>query len=139
MCYQFSSKSVERMQGVHTDLIIIFTEAIKNSPIDFGIPEHGGLRTQGEQNLLFQGGASKCDGFNNKSNHQTGNALDFYAYINGRASWNKVHLAMVASCIITTAKRLKKEGKINIELKWGAEFGSDNFHGWDMPHIEVKL
>ena len=126
------------MQGVHPDLIAIFTEAIKNSPIDFGIPESGGLRTQGQQNLLFQGGVSKCDGFNDVSNHQTGNALDFYAYINGRASWNKVHLSMVASCIITTAKRLKKEGKISVELKWGAEFGSNNFHGWDMPHIEIK-
>jgi len=138
MCYQFSSKSAERMQGVHPDLITIFTEAIKNSPIDFGIPESGGLRTQGEQNILFQNKVSKCDGFNSVSNHQTGNALDFYAYINGRASWNKVHLSMVASCIITTAKRLKKEGKTSVELKWGAEFGSDNFHGWDMPHIEIK-
>jgi len=46
---------------------------------------------------------------------------------------------MVASCIITTAKRLKKEGKIEIELKWGAEFGSDKFHGWDMPHMEILI
>jgi len=145
MCHQFSSKSVERMKGVHPDLITIFTEAIKNSPIDFGIPESGGVRTQGEQNILFQKGVSKCDGFNDISNHQIpagdsyGLALDFYAYINGRASWNKVHLAMVASCIITTAKRLNKEGKIDIELTWGAEFGSDNFHGWDMPHIQINL
>lgn len=145
MCYQFSIKSMERMKGVHPDLIIIFTEAIKNSPIDFGIPEHGGVRTQGQQNILFQKGVSKCDGFNDLSNHQIpedeedGFALDFYAYINGRASWDKIHLAMVGAVILATAKRLKKAGKISIELKWGAEFGSNNFKGWDMPHTEVKL
>lgn len=138
MSFQFSKKSFDIMIGVCPDLIIVFAEALKNSPIDFGVPEFGGLRTQGEQNQLFQKNLSKCDGFEKKSNHQTGDALDFYAYVNGRASWDKTHLAIVASAIMTTAKRLKKEGKINFDLTWGAEFGSMDFHGWDYPHIEIK-
>ena len=56
----------------------------------------------------------------------------------GKASWDKHHLSMVAGVIITTAKRLKKEGKISIELYWGGQFGSSSFNGWDMPHIQVK-
>lgn len=126
------------MIGVCPDLIIVFSEALKNSLIDFGIPEHGGLRTSGVQNQLFQKKLSKCDGFEKISNHQTGNALDFYAYINGRASWDKIHLAIVASTIMTTAKRLKKEGKITSGLTWGGEFDSISFHGWDYPHIEIN-
>ncbi len=137
MCYQFSSKSMERMTGVNLDLITIFNEAIKNSPIDFGIPPHGGLRTAEEQNELFKADRSKCDGYEIKSSHQTGNALDFFAYVDNNASWDKLHLAMVASVIMTTAKRLKKEGKIDSEINWGGTFGSSDFNGWDMPHIEI--
>ncbi len=139
MSFNYSVSSTNNMKGVHPELVIIFTEAIKVSPIDFGIPKDGGLRTQGEQNILFQKGLSKLDGFDKKSNHQSGNALDFYAYINGKASWNHIHLTMVASTIMATAKRLLKEGKISIKIKWGGAFGSDCFHGWDYPHIEIVL
>jgi peptidoglycan L-alanyl-D-glutamate endopeptidase CwlK len=129
---------MERMKGVDSDLQIVFHAALDDSPIDFGIPAHGGRRTPGEQNELFIQNLSKCDGFNTKSKHQSGNALDFYAYVNGKASWDKVHLAMVASCILTTAKRLKIEGLIDSELEWGGTFDSNSFDGWDMPHIAKK-
>jgi peptidoglycan L-alanyl-D-glutamate endopeptidase CwlK len=137
MSHKFSKRSTERMKGVHPDLITIFNEAIKYSEIDFGVPGSGGIRTQGEQNILFQKGLSKCDGFNDLSYHQSGNALDFYAYVNGGASWDKVHLALVAGVIMSTANRLKRSGKINSIIKWGGDFGSDNHHGWDYPHFQV--
>ena len=136
--FSFSRSSTENMAGVHNDLITIFTEAIKNSPIDFGVPSLGGLRTENQQRILFMGGSSKCDGFKNKSYHQTGNALDFYAYINGRASWDEVHLAIIAGVILATAKRLRKEGKVESVIKWGGTFGSAKYHGWDMPHFEIS-
>lgn len=125
------------MKGVNPELIVIFTEAIKNSPIDFGVPGLGGLRTAEHQNKLFKAGKSKCDGYKDKSYHQSGNALDFYAYVNGEASWKEHHLSMVAGVIMATAKRLKKEGKVSIDLYWGGQFGSSDFTGWDMPHIEI--
>ena len=137
MCYKFSKSSVKRMKGVHPDLVIIFTEAIKNSPIDFGIPGLGGLRTAEQQKILCAAGKSKCDGYANKSYHQTGKALDFYAYVDGAASWEIHHLCMIASVIMTTAKRLKKEGRITIDLYWGGQFGCSDFTGWDLPHMEV--
>lgn len=137
MCFNFSKTSMERMKGVNPDLIVIMYEAIKYSAIDFGVPASGGLRTAGEQNKLYQDNVSKCDGIQTISNHQKGEAVDFYAYINGKASWDKTHLSLVAGCILSTAKRLKKEGRIEIDIKWGGSFGSDSFHGWDMPHVEV--
>lgn len=143
MSFQLSKNSIKRLKGVHPDLITIFTEAIKSSPIDFGIPNLGGVRTQGEQNALFQKGVSKCDGFNDFSNHQLkdgqefGGAGDVFAYINGNASWDKVHLAIIAGVVLATSKRLKKKGVIKIDIKWGGTFGSESLHGWDMPHYEV--
>lgn len=142
MCYKFSDKSTKRMKGVHPDLITIFTEAIKYSPIDFGIPQYGGIRTTKEQKGLFDRDLSNADGVKSKSRHQIkddgyGHALDFYAYVNGKASWKETHMAMVASTLMSTAKRLKKEGRIKNTIYWGGQFGCTDFTGWDMPHIEI--
>ena len=131
MSFAFSKTSLANMEGVNKDLIMVFRVAIKDSPIDFGVPSTGGLRTADEQNLLFRNQKSKCDGYEKLSNHQSGNALDFYAYVDGKASWEKHHLAMVAGAILSTAKRL------GVDLKWGGTFGSSKFNGWDMPHFEL--
>ena len=143
MCFVLSRGSMNNMRGVHPDMILIYTESIKVSPIDFGVPRDGGLRLAERQKEMFDDPKieTKCDGYKNRSNHQMkgdgyGHALDFFAYINGKASWDKIHLAIIAGVIMSTAKRLKKEGRISIEIKWGGTFGSDSFHGWDYPHVE---
>ena len=35
------------------------------------------------------------------------------------------------------AKRLKAEGRISIDLRWGGTFGSKSFKGFDYPHMEA--
>ena len=142
--YKFSRRSINNMAGIHPTLITILLEAIKTSPVDFGIPNDGGVRTAEQQNALFKKEVSKCDGYNHKSNHQVstgekyGKAVDFYAYINGSASWDKTHLAMIAGHILGTANRLYNDGIITQELVWGGSFGSNSFHGWDYPHLQLK-
>ena len=80
----------------------------------------GGVRTAERQRELFKEGKTKADGYNRLSNHQLregqeyGRAVDFYAYLNGHASWQKHHLAMVAAHILATANRLRRKNKINI-------------------------
>jgi peptidoglycan L-alanyl-D-glutamate endopeptidase CwlK len=143
--FKFSRNSLKRMKGVEPELQLVMKEALKVSPIDFGIPPDGGVRTADRQNEMFLDPliATDCDGYKNKSNHQVpegeqyGRAIDFYAYLNGRASWNKAHLAVIAGVVLSTATRLKEEGRISIELRWGATFDSNSFEGWDYPHIEV--
>ena len=143
MAFKFSDNSEKNMKGVHPELIGVFRSALRVSPIDFGIPGDGGVRTAKRQGELYHADKSKCDGFIDRSNHQIqpgqeyGRALDFYAYVNGKASWEAHHLAMVAGVILGTANRLYKEGAISIQLRWGGTFGSDSFDGWDMPHMEI--
>lgn len=132
MCFQFSARSIERMKGVHPDLVFVFQEALKISPIDFGIPEYGGLRSKEEQARLHADIKSRCDGVRKLSLHQSGKALDFYAYLNGAASWDKIHLGIIAGVIMSAAKLH------GVKVKWGGEFGSNEFHGWDYPHIELE-
>jgi peptidoglycan L-alanyl-D-glutamate endopeptidase CwlK len=130
--YNFSEKSLNVLKNVDEQLQLLFKESIKVSPIDFGIPSTGGNRSIEEQYSLYLDGKSKCDGYKKKSYHQTGKAVDFYAFINGKASWDKIHLALVASVIMTVANQL------NINIRWGGTFNSNVFKGWDYPHIELK-
>jgi len=131
MSFELSKTSKERLVGVDPSLVLLIEESLKVSPIDFGIPQYGGLRTAPEQNSLFKKGVSKCDGFKTKSNHQTGKAVDVYAFVNGKASWDTEHLALIAGVILATAFRL------GIKIRWGGTFGSNEMKGWDRPHFEL--
>lgn len=130
--FRFSERSKNRMKGVNPVLVEIMEEAIRLSPIDFGIPPYGGLRTKEEQRELFEAGKSKCDGYERVSYHQSGNAVDVYAYVGGKASWDVVHLAIIAGVVLSVAQRK------GIDVRWGGEFGSNEFKGWDKPHFELK-
>ena len=137
--FKFSSSSLERMKDVDPRLREIAHLALTISPIDFGVPEDGGLRTEDRQHALFLAGKSQLDGVNGVSNHQTGKALDFYAFVNGSASWDTQHLAMVAAAFLQAASLC------GYKIKWGGFFkpfkihNGDNFQsGWDYPHVEIE-
>lgn len=124
------------MQGVSPDLIAVANLAIKITKVDFGIPKDGGVRTAKRQKQLFHNGKSKADGIDDLSRHQSGEALDFYAYVDGQASWQEDHLAMVACAFLQAASML------GIKLNWGGLWSSRKTtngipYGWDMGHIEL--
>ena len=127
MSFQFSQRSKDRMVGIDPRLIEITNLALQISPIDFGIPAHGGLRTAEEQKLLFLDGVSKADGVKHKSKHQSGKALDFYAYVKGAPSWDYHNMAIVG------AAHLQAASALNIRLQWGGLW--KNFK--DYPHIQL--
>lgn len=127
MSYRFSDKSIARMAGVHDDLQRVAYRAIAISKIDFGIPRDGGLRSAERQHQLFLDGKSKADGYIKPGKHQSGNALDFYAYVDGAASWEPEHLAQVAAAFLQAAI---EEG---VRIRWGGLFRSFT----DMPHVEL--
>ena len=122
---KFSKTSLARRSGVDGRLVEISDLAIKICPIDFGIPGDGGIRTPERQQELFNEGLSKCDGFKNKSFHQTGLALDVYAYVDGAASWDTEHLAVVAAAMLQAASQL------GYKLEWGGLWP------WDKPHFQL--
>lgn len=141
--FKLSNKSKQRREGVDPRLIKICDLAIQISVIDFGIPGDGGRRMAERQNELFKDGKSKADGYKNLSNHQPaddgyGKALDFYAYVDGAASWDHAHLAMVAVAFFQAAS------KLGYKIEWGGlwkrkkpKFVNGIPYGWDMPHIQI--
>lgn len=128
MAFQFSQRSLDRMEGIDQKLKDIAHKAIEISRIDFGIPEHGGKRTSEEQQQLYKDGKSKVDGYHKWSRHQYGEALDVYAYVDGKASWETEHLALVATAMLQAASEL------GYALEWGGLWKSFQ----DMPHFQLK-
>jgi peptidoglycan L-alanyl-D-glutamate endopeptidase CwlK len=132
----FGSSSLRNRQGIDPRVIEISDLALGLSLIDFGIPKDGGLREAERQNELFKLKRSKCDGYKNISAHQKGLAIDIYAYIDGHASWDEDHLAMVACAMLQAASQL------GYSLEWGGLWRPPEIirgipRGWDMGHFEL--
>ena len=142
---KFSQRSLSKLLTVDSELQDVFLEAIKFSPIDFGISE--GLRTAERQLYHFKKGrkwdgtrwivvdakkvVTQCDGTIKKSKHQSGNAIDVFAWVNGKESYEDEHMCMIAGVVLSVANRRV------LKLKWGGTFGSNDFDGWDKPHFEL--
>lgn len=129
MAFKFGKNSIKNMTGVNPKLIDIAELALDLSPIDFGIPSDGGLRTAQEQLALFKRGKSQLNGYDKLSNHQSGSALDVFAYVDGKASWDEAHLTTIAAAMLEAAIRL------DVPLGWGGHWKSFK----DMPHFEVLV
>ena len=135
--FKLSESSKKNRTGIDPKLIEISDLAITITLVDFGHGRVSGLRTANTQNGLFLDGKSNCDGFNNVSLHQTGNALDFYAYV-GKASWKHEHLAMVVIAFMQAA--MMCDYKIETGALWKPrkpKLKNGIVYGWDMPHIQL--
>lgn len=132
--HKFSQTSESRMEGVDPRLVEIARRALFLSPIDFGIPEFGGVRNDDEQAELFRKDLSKCDGVEKRSFHQPvpggdglGKALDFFAFVRGKESWQKRHLSLIAAAFLQAANEL------GYRVEWGGLWVS-----WqDYPHVQL--
>lgn len=127
MTFKLSNKSKQRREGIDPRLIEISDLAIKITKIDFGHPASAGYRSAKHQNKLYKDGKSKCDGYAKISRHQLGMALDFYAYVDGKASWDECDLSMVACAFFQAASILGHK------LEWGGLWKNYT----DMPHIQL--
>lgn len=131
--FKLSDRSKKNREGVNPKLIEISDLAIQITLIDFGHGNNAGKRVAKQQHQLFLDGRSKVDGYEILSEHQSGGALDFYAYIDFKASWLPEHLAMVA------AAHLQAASMLGYKIKWGGLWRSRDggIYGWDMPHIQL--
>lgn len=128
--YRLSKRSIMRLDKVNPLLIAIVVDSIRESPFDFGIPEYGGFRTAEEQNALYnkRPRVSYKDGYRNMSYHQTGNAFDIYAFVNGKATWEQKYYEPIARHIQKIAM-----DKYGTRLTWGGDW-----HGFkDLPHFQI--
>ena len=144
--YKLSQRSWNNLKTCHEDLQKIAALAIKLTPVDFIITE--GHRSKERQRQLFNEGLSKIDGYSRlgKHNYDPSMALDFCAYVPGKAkqlAFDQVHLASIGTAFHCAATLLYNEGEITHKLRWGANWDMDGELLYDqrfrdMPHVELK-
>ena len=125
--FELSQTSRKRLEGVNPRLIEVIELALQLTKVDFGIPKHGGKRIASEQHELYLQKLSQLDGYKRLSKHQSGNAFDVFAYVNGKASWDLDDLAHVATAILAAASQL------GVKLAWGGHWTKFV----DAPHFEM--
>lgn len=135
---KLSKRSKGRLSGVLPVLVSIFEEGVIDSPFDFGIPSGGGLRSDKDQVDMYAIGRTtqldrKPVTWTLNSNHKAkeggfGYAVDIYAYVDGKASWDMKYLEPIA-------RHLQKYAmdKYCIKLDWGFDLWKK-----DGAHFQTK-
>lgn len=119
--FKLSQKSLDRLSGVHPDLVAVVKRAIEITEVDFAVLE--GVRSKARQEQLLKAGASQTM----RSRHLTGHAVDLGAYVGGSVRWDwplydKIALAMKAAAL-----------ELQAAIEWGGDWKSFP----DGPHFEL--
>jgi len=117
MGYKLGTRSLQKLSGVHPDLVAVVKRAIEISEQDFSVI--CGLRTIEEQKALVAKGASKTM----KSYHLEGKAVDLAAYCDG-IRWELNLYDEIADAMIKASKEL------GVTLTWGAAWHR-TLNSWD--------
>ena len=127
MSFVLSSRSLERLQGVHPKLVSVVRAAIALSKVDFVVVE--GLRSKEKQREYFNAGKSRTM----NSKHLTGHAVDLCPLYDTdgdgkkEAVWTEQAFLPIADAMFQAARNL------GVQLNWGGHWASFK----DCPHFEV--
>ncbi len=119
MSFKLSQRSLDKLEGVHPDMVKCVKSAIEWTKVDFGVI--CGMRTEAEQRALVDKGASQTMA----SKHLEGLAVDLMAYCGSRASWE---LNLYDDIADAMAKAAKTHG---VPIKWGAAWSIGNIAQWN--------
>jgi peptidoglycan L-alanyl-D-glutamate endopeptidase CwlK len=119
MTYRLSNKSLQKLEGVHPDMVAVVKLAISITGQDFSAGE--GLRSVSRQKKLVATGKSTTM----NSRHITGHAVDLFPY---PLSWDWEYFYPIADAMKAAAKELK------IDLEWGGDWKSFP----DGPHFQLS-
>ena len=119
MSFKLSQRSLDKLEGVHPDMVKCVTSAIEWSKVDFGVI--CGLRTEAEQKELVAKGASQTM----RSKHLEGLAVDLMAYVGSRGSWE---LNLYDDLADAMKEAAIQEG---VQVRWGAAWHIDDMRDWD--------
>jgi len=111
MTFKLGKRSLDRLTGVHSDLVAVVHRAISRSAVDFTVVE--GLRDIERQRKLVKAGASKTM----DSRHLTGHGVDLGAWVGGSVRWDWPLYLKIAEAVRTASTEL------NTPIRWGGTWG----------------
>ena len=123
--FVLSKKSLDRLTGVHPDLVRVVKRAIEITTVDFAVLE--GVRSKARQEQLVKAGASQTM----NSRHITGHAVDLGAYVSGSVRWDWPLYHKIADAVKQAAAEL------GVPIEWGGDWRKfkDGPH-FQLPHKE---
>lgn len=119
MGYQLGTRSLQKLSGVHPDMVAVVKRAIELSEQDFSVLE--GIRHINRQRELVKTGKSTTM----NSRHLTGHAVDLVPY---PVSWDWEYFYPIVDAMKAAAEEL------DIQITCGADW--ENFP--DGPHFELS-
>ena len=121
--HKLSQRSLQRLVGVHSDLVRTVVLGLQLSPVDFGV--HEGRRTLERQKYLVKKGVS----WTLKSRHLTGHAVDLWIYKPGftGVDWNDWD-----SCNLMIDAVLEAGNRLGVPVESGYRMW-----GKDAPHFQL--
>jgi len=108
MAFKLSQRSLDKLEGVDSNLVDVTKKAIELTKVDFGVIY--GMRTEEEQAKLVASGKSQTM----KSNHLIGRAVDLMAYVDGKGCWELNVYDDLCDAMKAAAEEL------DVAVKWGA-------------------
>lgn len=134
--FKFSKTSRERLETCDGALIQVMEDALRASEVDFGIAE--GHRSKERQMRLFMDGKTKIDGVKRKGkhNHEPSQAVDIYAWVNGKSNYKTNYLLYLGGIIKATGYHLGVRIRSGFNFDQDGELLEQSFD--DLVHHEIK-
>lgn len=121
MTFVLGARSLQRLEGVHEDLVAVVRRAIELTEIDFTVTE--GLRTKKRQAELVAAGASQTL----NSRHLTGHAVDLAALLGGKVRWDWPLYTKLSKAMKAAA------AEKGVPIEWGGDWKTFK----DGPHFQL--
>ena len=122
--FKLSQRSLDKLDGVHPDLVAVVKRAIELTDVDFGVTY--GVRTLAEQKELYNSGRSQTM----KSKHLIqgdgySHAVDLVAYFGSNVSWELNVYDNICDAMAQAAEELE------VPIKWGAAWSEGDIRYYD--------
>jgi len=123
MTFRLSQRSLDRLEGVHPEMVAVVERAIQLTEVDFGVTQ--GVRTLEEQKANVAAGRSQTmrskhllqdDGFSH--------AVDVVAYVGPNVSWE----LNLYDDICDAFKQAAEE--VGCSIKWGAAWSEGDIRSY---------
>ncbi|QYC52445.1 hypothetical protein [Salmonella phage SSBI34] len=131
MAFVLGKRSLERLNGVHPDLVKVVKLAITKTKFDFTVIE--GVRSREKQAENVRKGVSKTM----NSRHLTGHAVDIAPLIGGKIPWDdKGKFNELSETMFKCADEL------GVAIRWGGDWNENgewkDERFYDGPHFELR-
>ena len=122
--FKLSQRSLDKLDGVHPDMVAVVKRAIELTDVDFGVTY--GVRTLAEQEELYNSGRSQTM----KSKHLIqddgySHAVDLVAYFGSNVSWELNVYDNICDAMATAAEELE------VPIKWVAAWSEGDIRYYD--------